>query len=214
MLKTILLDFDGTVFDTVEGIVKSAQYALKKHGMEAEPELLRRFAGPPLVETFRTFFNVSEEFATQLGADFKERYIPIGLYESQPFQGMVELIKELRTTGKVVAITTMKPLFMAEAILENAGLADLFDAVYGSPNTGVEDPKEKIISTAMASLSAVADETIMVGDTKYDIIGAHLVGIKAVGVRYGYSAENELENAGADVIVDTVEELRTYLLAN
>ena len=214
MFKTILFDFDGTVFDTVEGIVKSAQYALGKHGMEAEPEFLRQFAGPPLVETFKKLFNLSDEMAEQLGEDFRERYIPVGIYESRPFEGMVELIRELRAAGKRAVITTMKPLFMAEAILDRAGLSDLFDAVYGSPNTGAEAPKEKIISAAMESLSAAADETIMIGDTKYDIIGAHIAGLKAVGVRYGYAAAGELENAGADVIFDSVQELRQFLLAN
>lgn len=214
MYKTILLDFDGTFFDTVEGITKSAHYALEKHGISVPAEELRFFAGPPLVETFKTHFDVSDEQAEALGAAFRERYIPVGMYEASPFEGMVELIEELRQAGRTVAITTMKPLFMAEAILERAGMTGLFDAVYGSPNTGVEDPKEKIISAAMTGLSALPGETIMVGDTKYDIIGAHLAGIKAIGVCYGYAAENELEDAGADVMVDTVAQLRHWLLSH
>ena len=212
MYSTVLFDFDGTVFDTVEGITKSAQYALKKHGIEADQNDLRFFAGPPLVETFRVHFNVSQEQAEQMGRDFKERYIPIGMYEAHPFPGMVELVQALREAKITAAVTTMKPLFMAEAILKKAGLEELFDAVYGSPNQGVEDPKEKIISTAMKELSCLPEETILVGDTKYDMIGAHLAGIKAIGVRYGYAAAGELEDSGADYIMDSVADLRAFLL--
>jgi len=213
MYKTVLFDFDGTVFDTVEGITKSARYALTKFGMDASLEELRFFAGPPLVETFKTHFHVSQEQAELLGQSFRERYIPIGMYEAKPFDGMVELIKKLRAQGKTVAVTTMKPLFMALSILKRAGLEGLFDAVYGSPDSDVEDPKEKIISAAMTGLGAAVDDTILVGDTKYDITGAHIAGIKAVGVRYGYAAEHELEDAGADFIVDTVAQLEEFLLS-
>ena len=212
MYKTILFDFDGTVFDTVDGIAKSAQYALKKHGLYIPTERLRIFAGPPLVETFREHFGVSQEKAEQLGDAFREYYIPVGMYEATPYPGMVELINDLRGRGMTTAVTTLKPLFMAKKILEHAGLIGLFNGLYGSPDTGVEDSKEKIIARAMNALNASAEETIVIGDKRFDITGAHLVGVKAVGVRYGYAEEGELEEAGADVLVNTVCELRRFLL--
>ena len=91
-ITTVLFDFDGTVFDTVEGITKSIQYALRKHGRDAELEDLRCFAGPPLVDKFMEVYGVTKEEAEQLVTDFRERYVPIGVYESTPFPGIRELL--------------------------------------------------------------------------------------------------------------------------
>ena len=89
--NAILFDFDGTVFDTVEGITKSIQHAIRKHGMDAELTELRCFAGPPLVDKFMEVFSVPETEAEQLVVDFRERYVPIGVYESEPFPGIRDL---------------------------------------------------------------------------------------------------------------------------
>lgn len=211
MYKYVLFDFDGTVYDTVEGITKSVQYALAKHGIEAELSELRCFAGPPLVDKFMEVYSVTEEQARQLVEDYRERYRPIGLLECQLFAGMKELLIKLRERGIKTAITTMKPQEMAEMLLEREGMIPLFDAIYGS-TLSQNITKQKLVEMAMDTLGANKAETILVGDTKYDIHGAHQAGVVAVGVRYGYAAENELEDAGADFIVDTMQELEAFLL--
>jgi len=211
MYKYVLFDFDGTVYDTVEGITKSVQYALAKHGIEAELSELRCFAGPPLVDKFMEVYSVTEEQAQQLVVDYRERYRPIGLLECQLFAGMKELILKLKEKGIKTAITTMKPQEMAEMLLEREGMIPLFDVIYGS-TLSQNITKQKLVEMAMDTLGADKAETILVGDTKYDIHGAHQAGVVAVGVRYGYAAENELEDAGADFIVDTMQELEAFLL--
>jgi len=211
MYKYVLFDFDGTVYDTVEGITKSVQYALAKHGIASELNELRCFAGPPLVDKFMEVYSVSEDMAHQLVADYRERYRPIGLLECRLFDGMKELIIKLREHGIKTAITTMKPQEMAEMLLEREGMIPLFDVIYGS-SLSQNLSKQKLVEMAMDTLGADREETILVGDTKYDVHGAHQAGIAAVGVRYGYAAENELEDAGADFIVDTMQELEDFLL--
>jgi len=211
MYKYVLFDFDGTVYDTVEGITKSVQYALAKHGIEAQLNQLRCFAGPPLVDKFMEVYNVTEAQAHQLVDDYRERYRPIGLMECQLFEGMKELLIKLREKGIKTAITTMKPQEMAEMLLEREGMIPLFDVIYGS-TLSQNITKQALVEMAMDTLGADKSETILVGDTKYDIHGAHQAGIAAVGVRYGYAAENELEDAGADFIVDTMQDLEAFLL--
>ena len=211
MYKYVLFDFDGTVYDTVEGITKSVQYALAKHGIASELTELRCFAGPPLVDKFMEVYHVSEEQARRLVEDYRERYRPIGLLECQLFDGMKELLTKLRENGIKTAITTMKPQEMAEMLLEREGMIPLFDVIYGS-TLSQNVSKQALVEKAMDTLGADREQTILVGDTKYDIHGAHQAGILAVGVRYGYAAENELEDAGADFIVDTMEELQSFLL--
>ena len=206
-ITTLLFDFDGTVFDTVEGITKSIQYALRKHGRDAELEELRCFAGPPLVDKFMEVYEVSKEEAEQLVTDFRERYVPIGVYESSPFPGIRELLEAVRATGKKTAIATSKPQALAELLLQRAGLRDLFDVVVGSGGGVNNDAKWQIVTRAMELCGSKPEDCVLVGDTKYDVEGAKKCGIPCIGVRWGYAAEGELETAGAAVIVETPGEL-------
>jgi len=212
-ITTVLFDFDGTVFDTVEGITKSIQYALRKHGRDAELEDLRCFAGPPLVDKFMEVYGVSKEEAEQLVKDFRERYVPIGVYESSPFPGIRELLEALRRAGKKVAVATSKPQTLAELLLERAGLRELFDVVVGSGGGVNNDAKWQIVTRAMELCGSKPENCVLVGDTRYDVEGAQKCGIPCIGVRWGYAAEGELEAAGAAAVAETMEALVSMLSA-
>lgn len=209
-ITTVLFDFDGTVFDTVEGITKSIQYALRKHGRDAALEELRCFAGPPLVDKFMEVYGVTREEAEQLVTDFRERYVPIGVYESSPFPGIRELLEALRAAGKKTAVATSKPQPLAELLLEHAGLRDLFDVVVGSGGGVNNDAKWQIVTKAMKLCGAKPENCVLVGDTKYDVEGARKCGIPCIGVRWGYAAEGELEAAGALAVAETPENVIRY----
>ena len=210
-ITTLLFDFDGTVFDTVEGITKSIQYALRKHGRDAEIEELRCFAGPPLVDKFMEVYEVSKEEAEQLVTDFRERYVPIGVYESSPFPGIRELLEAVRAVGKKTAIATSKPQALAELLLQRAGLRNLFDVVVGSGGGVNNDAKWQIVTRAMELCESKPEDCVLVGDTKYDVEGAKKCGIPCIGVRWGYAAEGELETAGAAAIVETPGEIEKQI---
>lgn len=213
MYKNILFDFDGTVFDTVEGVKRSVKYALNKNGMDAPLDSLKCFAGPPLREIIREKYALSEDEITKMIEDFQEDYIPVGLYLSTPFPGMSELLDELRLNGKKLAITTLKPRSMAVELLTRSGMLEKFDAVCGV-KTDANDPMTKadVVADAMKFFGSSPEDTVLVGDTKYDVYGGHEAGLRVVAVRYGYAAEGELEKAGADIIVDTLDDLRNLLL--
>ena len=211
MYKYILFDFDGTVFDTVEGISKSARYAINKFGLDAELDFLRCFAGPPLVDKFMEVYGFSLEQAQQATAYFKERYQPIGLYECRIFPGMKEMLLRLKEAGFVLGIATSKPQELAEKLLRGEDMIEIFDAICGSGLNGNNDSKESVLRRAMEILGADNEHSVLIGDTKYDVLGANAVGIDCVGVRFGYAAEGELEEAGAKYIVEDVEELEKLL---
>ena len=213
-MKTVLFDFDGTVFDTVEGITKSVRYALQKHGMDAELNDLRCFAGPPLVDMFMSFSCVDQEEAEQMVRDFRERYAPVGVYESEPFPGIRELLIRLRRAGMMLGIATSKPQPMAELLLERSGLRECFDVVEGSGGGVNNDAKWQILTRAVERAGAGPEECILVGDTKYDVEGAERCGIPCIGVSWGYAAPGELEKAGADRIVNNCEELEKALISS
>ena len=211
MIKYVLFDFDGTVYDTAEGITKSIRWALNKRGMDAELQGLRKFVGPPLAEKFVEIYHFTMEEALEMVRVFRERYSPIGLYESAPFPGIKELLLSLKAAGLVTGVATSKPQNMAEELIERSGLTDCFDIVVGSFIGPNNDKKWEILTRAMEALGASKEDTVLVGDTKYDVAGAKICGIPCIGVRWGYSSPGELEEAGADIIFDSMEELEEFL---
>ena len=211
MYRFVLFDFDGTLYDTVEGIAKSAQYALQKLGVSAQLDELRCFAGPPLVDKFMEVYGFSHEKAWEARKLFQERYLPIGVYESRPFPGMTDFLAALREKGLTLAVATSKPLALAEKLLSGAGLRDFFSVVRGSTLEGNNNTKQEIVEGVLSDLGADKKDCVLIGDTKYDVAGAHAAGIACIGVRYGYAVPGELEAAGADAIAEDLSELEKML---
>ena len=212
MYSVILFDFDGTVYDTLEGITKSVKYALRKHGWDEELGELRCFAGPPLVDMFMERYGVDRALGEQMTREFRERYKPVGIYESRVFPGVKELLIALRQAGKRIGLATSKPERMARELLARENMLELFDVVAGSEEAGNNNAKWQVICRAMEALDARLEDTILVGDTKYDVAGAQRVGIPCVGVSYGYAAPGELEAAGAVAVLPDCPALLQYLL--
>ena len=213
MFRYLFFDFDGTLYDTVEGITRCVQYALRKRGLDAPLDSLRCFAGPPLDDMFVEKFGFSLEDAEQAVRDFRERYVPIGLYESRAFPGLKELLRELRAAGYRLAVTTSKPQVLAEELLRREELYELFDCVCGAAEEGEGNAKWQVLRRAMEKLQAPEGESVLIGDTKYDVAGAKRCGIPCIGVGYGYAAPGELEQAGADAIASDLSSLRSILLS-
>ena len=211
MITCLLFDFDGTLFDTVEGITKSVQYAVNKLGLNPELESLRCFAGPPLVDMFMEHFGFDWDTAVQATADFRERYKPIGLYECRVFPGIPEILARLRDAGYQLGVATSKPQVLAGELLEREGMLSLFDVLVGSSPDRNNDSKADVLRRAMEALDVSASETVLIGDTKYDVLGAKQCGVPCIGVGWGYAAEGELEAAGADWIVPDIPALEKLL---
>jgi len=207
MFHYILFDFDGTLYDTVEGISKSAQYALEKLGITAKLDELRCFAGPPLVDMFMEHFGFDRTEAEQAVTDFRERYNPIGLYECRIFPGTQEALATLRQRGYLLGIATSKPQPLAEELLGREDMLSLFDGIVGSSTDGNNTSKADVLRAVMRMLAVTPEETVLVGDTKYDVLGAKACRVPCVGVGWGYAAEGELEAAGAETIVPDLEAL-------
>ena len=213
MYQYLFFDFDGTLYDTVEGITRCVQYALRKRGLDAPLDSLRCFAGPPLDDMFMEKFGFTREDAEQAVRDFRERYVPVGLYESRPFPDLKELLRDLRAAGYRLAVTTSKPQVLAEELLRREELYELFDCVCGAAEEGEGNAKWQVLHRAMEKLQAPEGESVLIGDTKYDVAGAKRCGIPCIGVGYGYAAPGELEQAGADVIAPDLPSLRSILLS-
>ena len=211
MYKTILFDFDGTVFDTGEGIMKSVQYAAEAFGYhEPDWHALREFVGPPLTDTFAKRYNVDEETAKAMTAKYRERYRVKGLDECSVYPGVPELVQKLKAHGANVAVATGKPTAFTVDILERHGLGGLFDAVLGSEFDGRRGQKWEVISELLDQFGH--DGAVMIGDRDNDVRGAKRCDIPCIGVAWGYAEPGELEREGAIVVVRDTSELEKLLI--
>ena len=119
------------------------------------------------------------------------------------------MLETLKAQGKILAVASSKPEVFVKQILDKFELSKYFTAVVGSELDGTRVDKAEVIKEAFLRLKLTEEQkknTIMVGDRLHDVIGAEKNGIKCVGVEFGYAKENELIDAGANYICDTVEE--------
>lgn len=213
MIQTVLFDFDGTLFDTGEGILRSVQYALEGFGIrETDTARLRKFVGPPLFDSFTELYGMQPEQAQAATERYRERYQPIGVYECEIYPGIPELLAQLRAAGFCVAVATGKPTPLARTILQHFDMERLFDCVIGCEYDGSRSTKAEVVAAVLAETHTAPEAALMVGDRKYDVIGAAACGVPCLGVYYGYAEPGELEAAGAVATVQTVAELSERLL--
>lgn len=214
MSDFILFDLDGTLTDPGEGITNSVAYALEKYGIEIEDKsTLNSFIGPPLDESFRKYFKFSILQSFDAVTKYREYYHDRGIFENRLYDGIPELLSALKEAGKTVIMATSKPTVFAERIAVHFGILEYFDVLIGSELNGQRVDKAEVIEEALRQAGNPAPEKcVMVGDRLHDVVGAKKNKIPCIGVLYGYSGQDELSEAGADVIVDSVDALSKYLL--
>ncbi|MDD2956404.1 MAG: HAD family hydrolase [Oscillospiraceae bacterium] len=209
----ILFDLDGTLTDSKPGIVRSLQYAMEKMGLQAWSETeLECFIGPPLQESFREYMGLSGDEIQRAVAFYRERFSTVGIFENAVYPGIPELLASLGNAGKRLFVATSKPEKFARRILEHFELAGWFEDICGSELDGTRDEKAQVIEYCLEK-NDLRDlsRAVMVGDRRHDVLGAHRMGLEAVGVLYGYGGAQELIAAGADELAPTVEALETLL---
>lgn len=210
MSQVILFDLDGTLTESGEGIIKSVEYALEKLGVtENDPENLKRYVGPPLKESFMKFSGLNEEQAEQGIGYYRERYTKVGMFENRLYPQIPELLEVLKINDKILGVASSKPEIFVNQILEHFGIAQYFQVIVGSELDGRRSKKEEVIEEALLRLhmQTERDKVLMVGDKEQDVNGARSCGLQCIGVAYGYGTREELSQAGAVYIADTVEDL-------
>ncbi len=206
MYKTILFDLDGTILNTAEGITEGVRIALEGRGLPPLPyEIRKMFIGPPLRDSFQKYCGVDAEMAEQLLADYRVFYGTEGLHLAKPYEGIKAFLKRLYESGKELYIATSKPTEYSKIMLDEWGLSGYFKEIVGAGMGKSMDAKDKIIAYCLHV--ATSKEAVMVGDTMYDVIGAHKNNIPAIGVLYGFGDHAELRASKPEYIVETVAEI-------
>ena len=201
----LFFDLDGTLTDSMLGITKATQYALKRYGIEVEDlNELRPFVGPPLHESFMKYYNFNEKDAQDAILVFREYYNETGWLENVPYEGIESVLQELIACGKKLYVATSKPEWMAKRVLDHFGLSVYFTFIGGADDAESRVKKGDVIQYVLDQCNLNdKDSIVMIGDREHDIIGAHKKGIDAVGVLYGYGDREEMEQIQADWITET-----------
>ena len=206
MTKNILFDLDGTLTDSGEGIINCAILALEHFGLPIPSrEALRVIVGPPLDQSFIRF-GVPADRTDEAIRVYRSRYTTVGKFENYPYPGIRETLEALQKAGHRLFVATSKPETMSVEILEKFELAQYFELICGATMDGSRSHKADVIAYLLGKVGSL-ENVVMVGDTKFDVLGAKEHGIATVGVAWGYGTREEMLEAGAVAIAEKPEDL-------
>jgi phosphoglycolate phosphatase len=205
----VLFDLDGVLVDSRTAFARSVNAALVEHGLpERADDELHTLLGPPLHRTFASL-GARDGQVDALVLSYRARYRTTMAAESAVFEGIPEALDALAGTMPLV-VATSKSQALAEPLLEQLGLRDRFAAVYGPSLQARDESKSLTIARALEALPH-ARRPVMVGDRKFDVLGARAHELPCVGVLWGIGSERELREAGAAALVRRPAELVTVL---
>ncbi|MCH5291109.1 MAG: HAD hydrolase-like protein [Treponema sp.] len=212
---TLFFDFDGTLFDTSEGVFHSFDYVVDFYRLNVpDKSVYNTMIGPPLLESFSRVFHFEGQQLQDAIAKYREYYTDKGMFECCVYDGVVPLIEQLRAAGKHIVVATSKPEVYAKQILQRKNMLHLFDFVGGSDlEEQVRVHKVDIINYVLQS-QGIAEKTscLMIGDTRFDIEGAQKAGLDSLGILWGFGTKESLEHAGATYIAASPPEAGRLLL--
>jgi phosphoglycolate phosphatase len=217
MTSSVLLDLDGTLIDSHPGVLASCVAALHALGHEPDQDLdqtIRRIIGPPLEDIMQMLLrSYGDDRVGDAVAAYRQHYGDSGLFGSVPYPGIGECLEAMQRAGLRLYLATSKRAVFASRILDHLRFAGYFAAIHGSVPGGELDHKPELLAHVLATHGLSPQHSLMVGDRRHDIAGAHAVGMRGLGVLWGYGNRDELETAGADRLVESPTDLAATVLA-
>ena len=216
MIKNIFFDLDGTVVNSEEGILQGIKIAMDKYGYDIPNySVLRKCIGPPFSVSFPEIFNVSEDDYPMVLKEYRDFYESGGMYKCCAYKGIEELLLALVNRGYSINICSSKPENSCKAVLDYLGLSKYFSDIVGATKDGRIDTKAQVIEECFRRAPwKKKEETILIGDTKFDADGAIESDLTCIGITWGFGTKEELLNAGAKAVFDTCEEELEYVEQN
>ncbi len=204
-LTHIFFDLDGTLVDSSEGIHNGFVQTFERLGLPIpSDQKIRTFMGPPLEVTFKQ--EVSEEGAAKAVKIYRDYYETKGQLEAHLYDGIKEVLEQLsKDPNKKIFITTSKNEPIALEMCQHLGITEYFEGIYGSTPTAFH--KADVLHRAITENQAPKDQSVIVGDTKFDLIGGKTVGIKTIAVTWGFGANETLLAENPDFVTETTQEL-------
>ena len=207
----ILFDVDGTLIDSAPGIINTLEEVFHKLGVDTTGVNLRRYLGPPLRKSFGEHFSdpAKVEEACEM---YRTSYHEKGSHECAPYSGVPEMLRRLKEAGLILCTATSKPTQVVTPILEEQGLAPLFDFIGGASMDTSRDTKTDVVRYVLAQPMLAGKRVLMVGDRNDDMRGAADCGLDAGAALYGYGSREELEPFHPALFASSCEDLADQIL--
>lgn len=188
--KLVILDFDGTIADTSEGIIDSHRFAIAQMGRETPcDEELYSLIGGNLLNIYMNHFGFPEPDAREAVRIYRQRYAEFGIHKASLYPGFRELLVALKSEGVETGIATLKAEVFAKKMVRELGVADYFDYICGMDSQdGLT--KSGLVKKCVEESQCALCDAVLVGDTNGDMQGAQEAGTAFVGVSYGFGFED------------------------
>ena len=215
MYRTVIFDLDGTLLNSIGDLAAAANYVCRRNRWpEHTEEEIMGMVGhgiPNLVRQFSPEEARSTLMVLNTTSQFNQYYGCHNMELTRPYEGMAELLQQLKAAGVQLAVCSNKADNFSRAIVEHY-YPGVFDLVRGNLNGMPIKPDPAVVREIMRDLDASYLSAMMVGDSSVDIQTGHNAGIKACGVTWGFRSRESLAEAEADAIADTPAELGKLLL--
>jgi phosphoglycolate phosphatase len=212
---SVLLDLDGTLIDSQPGILASCLAALRALGHQPDETLdIKHVIGPPIEDIMQVLLHpYGDDRIDEAVAAYRQHYGESGFRGSEPYPGIANSLKAMQRAGLRIYLATSKREIFANRILDHLEFAAYFDGIHGSVPGGAFDHKPELLAHILSEHKISPSHSLMVGDRRHDISGAHAVGMRGLGVLWGYGTRDELETAGADQLVESTADLARTVLS-
>lgn len=191
--KAVFLDFDGTLMDTSEGVMNGARYAMAKAGLPINADAnWGGFIGPPLHECFEIAFGVKDRvMQDKLCSYYREFYQKEGMFQAFFYDGILEVIKKLRSAGVFIGIASMKNTDLIQKMCSHFGVSDLFDGMFGL-NLAEDNTKADVLREGCEKFGLKPSQCVLVGDTYVDATGAQEAGCDCLKAAWGFGFKPDM----------------------
>ena len=213
MFRCILFDLDGTLLDTGIGLRKAISYTLNSLGLKPLTDAqMQNFIGPPIFDSLKKTYAMSDTEATHATALFRDIYRNRFLFEAKPYDGIIALLRSLRTTNVKLGVATNKPSEYALPLLSHFGLDGYFHYMQGNDCTNKLN-KADIIRMCLQKLSVYnPSSALLIGDTAHDEVAAKQSGVCFLAVSYGFGytvSQDKVKDAIA--VCESPAEIQRFL---
>lgn len=209
----VIFDLDGTLVNSKPGLLNGLLYVVEQMGLELDAEeVIDQLIGPPIQQGLRDILKFTPKQIEVSSRLFRDYYSEKGMFEGELYPGMLLLLEELNEAGCRVYVATSKQKTYIDGILRHFEIDQYFDDVEAADGRELQTKAELITLLMDRNRITASEQVVMIGDTKFDLVGGRANEIATIAVGYGFGDDDELKSLSPDYFADDVDELTEILL--